>query len=80
VTGRTVTFLLIDDDKIDAMRIANPMIDACNGIKALKHLRGENGHEAVPQPRLVLLDLNIPKMDGIEFLEELQGDPCCATW
>jgi CheY-like chemotaxis protein len=82
--GRTVTVLLVDDDKVDAMavrrsfqelRIANPVIEACNGIEALDHLRGENGCARVPSPCLVLLDLNMPRMGGIEFLDELRRDP-----
>src|ERR1700722_9344510 len=84
MTGRTVTILLVDDDKIDAMavrrsfrdlHIANPVIEARNGIEALDCLRGENGSARVPSPCLVLLDLNMPRMGGIEFLDELRRDP-----
>jgi CheY-like chemotaxis protein len=82
--GSPVTILLVDDDKVDRMaikrsfrdlRIANHVIEAANGIEALEHLRGEGGHEAVPLPCLVLLDLNMPRMNGIEFLEALRADP-----
>jgi CheY-like chemotaxis protein len=41
----------------------------------LQRLRGQNGYENVPSPYLVLLDLNMPRMGGIEFLEELRSDP-----
>lgn len=80
----TVTILLVDDDMIDAMavkrsfrdlKISNPLIQAANGIEALEHLRGENGREKVQAPCLVLLDLNMPRMGGIEFLEEVRSDP-----
>jgi len=80
----TVTILLVDDDKVDAMavkrsfrelHIANPIVGARNGIEALEHLRGEDGNVKVLEPRLVLLDLNMPRMGGIEFLEELRADP-----
>ena len=80
----TVTVLLVDDDKVDtmavrrsflALNIANPVIEARNGIEALDRLRGLNGHEKVPRPCLVMLDLNMPRMGGIEFLEELRRDP-----
>lgn len=79
-----MTILLVDDDKVDAMavrrsfrqlKIANPIIEAHNGIEALDRLRGENGCERVPRPCLVLLDLNMPRMGGFEFLEELRNDP-----
>jgi CheY-like chemotaxis protein len=80
----SVTILMVDDDRVDAMaikrsvrklKIANSMIAARDGIEALEHLRGENGHEKVRSPLLVLLDLNMPRMGGIEFLEELRRDP-----
>lgn len=82
--GNTVNILLVDDDKVDVMavkrsfrelKIANPVIEARNGIEALDYLRGHNGREKVPSPCLVLLDLNMPRMGGIEFLEELRRDP-----
>jgi CheY-like chemotaxis protein len=84
MTGNTVTILLVDDDKVDVMaikrsfrnlKIANPVLEAGNGIEALQHLRGQNGYEKVPAPCLVLLDLNMPCMGGIEFLEALRADP-----
>jgi CheY-like chemotaxis protein len=80
----TVTVLLVDDDKVDTMavrrsfrelNIANPIIATRNGIEALEQLRGENGRQKVPSPYLVLLDLNMPRMGGIEFLGELRNDP-----
>ena len=81
--GNTVNILLVDDDKVDVMavkrsfrelKIANPVIEARNGIEALELLRGHNGREKVSSPCLVLLDLNMPRMGGIEFLEELRRD------
>jgi CheY-like chemotaxis protein len=83
VKGSTVHILLVDDDRVDVMavkrsfrelKIANPVTEARNGIEALEHLRGENNREKVPSPCLVLLDLNMPRMGGIEFLEELRRD------
>ena len=84
MNGKTVTILLVEDDKVDRMaikrsfrdlKIANPVVEACNGIDALEFLRGENGREKVPTPCLILLDLNMPRMGGIEFLEVLRSDP-----
>jgi CheY-like chemotaxis protein len=84
MTRKPVTILLVDDDKVDAMavkrsfeelRIDNPLIEARNGIEALARLRGQHGYEQVRSPCLILLDLNMPRMGGIEFLAELRRDP-----
>ena len=79
------TILLIEDDRVDIMtvqrafkknRITNPLHVARTGVDALNKLRGENGCEKLsPPPALILLDLNLPKMSGIEFLRELRQDP-----
>jgi CheY-like chemotaxis protein len=83
VKGDTVHILIVDDDKVDVMalkrsfrelKIANPVIEAHNGVEALDKLRGQNGYAKVPSPSLVLLDLNMPRMGGIEFLAELRRD------
>lgn len=79
----TVNLLLVEDDEVDVQglkrafsksRIANPISVARDGIEALEILRGENGHEKLPKPHLILLDLNMPRMNGIEFLEEIRSD------
>ncbi len=76
--------LLIEDDRVDVMtvqralkriRIKNPLHVARTGGKALKMLRGEGGTKLDKLPRLILLDLNLPKMSGIEFLKKLRADP-----
>lgn len=78
----SVAILLVEDDEVDVMnvqrafkknRITNPLHVAGNGLEALDMLRGE--HAVKPRPRLILLDINMPKMNGIEFLEELRADP-----
>ncbi len=74
--------LLVEDDRVDVMtvqralkknRIANPLYVARTGIDALGMLRGEG--LARVDPALILLDLNLPGMSGIEFLRELRADP-----
>ena len=78
---RTLHILLVEDDQVDVMtvrrafernKILNPLYVASNGIEALAMLRDDR----VPRDRrLVLLDLNMPGMNGIEFLRELRADP-----
>jgi len=83
---RVINILLVEDDEVDVMNmqrafkknnITNPLYFAPNGLEALAILRG--GSDLLPQipltRRLVLLDLNMPKMGGIEFLQELRSDP-----
>ena len=81
--GPTVNLLLVEDDQVDVQglkrafaksRIANPISTARDGIEALEILRGQNGHEKLAKPHLILLDLNMPRMNGIEFLEEIRKD------
>lgn len=77
--------LLVEDDKVDVMNvqrsfkkanITNPLFIAGNGLEALEILRNESETVVMPKTRrLVLLDLNMPKMGGIEFLEALRADP-----
>ena len=79
------TILLIEDDRVDIMtvqramkknQIKNPLRIARTALEALSLLRGEDGFEKIsPAPGLILLDLNLPKMSGIEFLHELRSDP-----
>ncbi len=81
-----INILLVEDDEVDVMNvrrafkkinITNPVYVATNGIEALSMLRSSNNEPPqVPTARrLILLDLNMPKMGGIEFLVELRSDP-----
>jgi CheY-like chemotaxis protein len=81
MSEKTLNILLVEDDQVDVMnvrrafeknRIANPLYVASDGLEALQMLRSG----AVPdERRLVLLDLNMPRMTGLEFLRELRADP-----
>jgi CheY-like chemotaxis protein len=82
---RPLNILLVEDDELDVMNVqrafkknnvTNPLFVAGNGVEALSMLRGADGHPPFPsERRLVLLDLNMPKMGGIEFLREVRNDP-----
>jgi CheY-like chemotaxis protein len=78
---KTLNILLVEDDQVDVMnvkrafernRIVNPLFVAGDGIAGLEMLRSGK----IPKERrLILLDLNMPRMSGIEFLKELRADP-----
>ncbi len=77
---RALNILLVDDDEVDVMtvrrafqkaNISNPVFVASNGVEALELLRSG---QIPPHRRLVLLDLNMPKMNGIELLREIRKD------
>ena len=76
---KQASILLVEDDDVDAMgvdralkkmRLANPMVRARDGIEGLALLRSGT----VSSPYIILLDLNMPRMGGLEFLEELRKD------
>jgi CheY-like chemotaxis protein len=81
--ARTVNLLLVDDDEVDVQglkrafaksHIGNPIIVARDGIEALEILRGQNGKQKIAKPHLIMLDLNMPRMNGFEFLDEIRAD------
>lgn len=81
MTDRILNILLVEDDEVAVMNvrrafrkanISNPLFVAGDGVEALEMLRGG---EVPLSGRLVLLDLNMPRMNGIEFLRELRADP-----
>ncbi|WP_235595924.1 response regulator [Mastigocoleus testarum] len=80
-----MNILLVEDDEVDIMNvrrafkkgnILNPLFIARNGLEALNMLRATEEESAVVphERRLILLDLNMPKMGGIEFLQHLRRD------
>lgn len=78
----TAPIFLVEDDEVDteavrrALRkadIGNPFISASDGVEALDILLGRNG-KSVQQPCIMLLDINMPRMNGLKLLEELRKD------
>jgi CheY-like chemotaxis protein len=74
--------LLVEDDEVDVIKVRRafeknklsyPLYVTENGLEALRFLRDRQGGGAFPG--IILLDLNTPKMNGIEFLKELRTDP-----
>ena len=80
----TLEVLVVDDDDVDIMAVRralrklgvdSPVVTAYNGLEALDVLRGTNGRERLSSPFIIVLDLNMPKMGGLAFLEEIRRDP-----
>ena len=85
MANQQLNILLVEDDEVDVMtvkrafktnHITNPLFVAADGIEALEKLRSS---EVPKGRRLVLLDLNMPRMNGIEFLQELRKDAELAS-
>jgi CheY-like chemotaxis protein len=82
MSDKEVVILLVEDDEVDQLamkrafeklKIANNLVIAEDGIEALKILRTMNGGD-MQRPYLIILDLNMPRMNGHEFLKELRAD------
>jgi CheY-like chemotaxis protein len=78
------TILLVEDNAGDVRLTREALLEADvsvdltavpDGEQALAFLRGEGAHAGVPRPDLILLDLNLPKKNGLEVLEEIKRDP-----
>ena len=83
-TSHLVEILLIEDNDGDVRltrealnegRIRNRLNVVNDGEQALAYLRRQGGHAGAPRPDLILLDLNLPRLDGREVLAEIKGDP-----
>lgn len=77
MTESTVHILLVEDDSIDAkafiramdkLRFGNPVVHARDGVEGLEKLR------TMPRPNLVILDINMPRMNGLEMLRKVRED------
>lgn len=82
---KPVTILIVDDDDVDVLgieralkklKILNPVVRAHDGIEALQILREPNG---ITRPYLILLDINMPRMNGQEMLAELRRDKTLSS-
>ena len=71
--------LLVEDDRVDAMtakralkdlNVTNPLVHTLDGEEALEHLRNDSNKK----PCVILLDLNMPKMNGFELLKIIKAD------
>lgn len=78
-----VSILMVEDDEVDIMNvqrafkkhnITNALHIAHNGEEALAMLRGIDTSKLIPMPKVILLDINMPKMNGLEFLDEIRKD------
>jgi CheY-like chemotaxis protein len=83
-----IPILLVDDNQDDVILTRHAfeklpwkveIHTASDGISALAMLRNEPPHENLPQPSIILLDLNLPRMDGRQLLRELKTDPVLRT-
>lgn len=79
----SVDVLLVEDDPADVLMvqeafeqyaIPNPLHVVADGEQALQFLRREGRYSGVPRPGLVLLDLNLPRRNGLEVLAEMRAD------
>lgn len=83
INEQKINILLVDDDDVSAESVVRslrknavdfPITLARDGMEALEILRATHPHLSIEKPYLVLLDLNMPRMNGFEFLHEVRGD------
>jgi CheY-like chemotaxis protein len=88
MNNKTIKILMIEDDEIDIMNIrrafkknnvTNPLHVTNNGIEALDYLIDLVENSPSKMPKIILLDLNMPKMGGIEFLRKLRQNKNLKT-
>jgi len=81
--GKPLNILLVEDDDGDAKamerafikaRIANPIVRVVDGVDALDLLKGTNGKTKIPSPNILIVDLNMPRMNGIQLVQAIRAD------
>lgn len=81
--SKPLNILLVEDDDGDAKalqrafqkaKIANKILRAVDGMDALDILKGRNGKEKMSSPHILLVDLNMPRMNGIQLVQALRED------
>lgn len=86
--AKSITILLVEDNPADVdlvreafadAKISNHLYVCEDGIDTLDFLYQRNGYEDAPQPDLVMLDLNLPRMGGIEVMQEIAKDENLRT-
>ena len=87
-TGRPIDILLVEDNPGDVRltveglkesKVRNNLHVARDGVEAMEFLHREGQHTSAVRPDLILLDLNLPRMDGREVLAEIKSDPTLKT-
>ena len=82
--GHAAEILLVEDNAGDARlteealrdgKVRNNLHHVSDGVEALAFLRRQGQYADAPRPDLILLDLNMPKKDGCDVLEEMKADP-----
>jgi CheY-like chemotaxis protein len=81
---RPIEVLLVEDDAGDVLmtrealregKVLNRLSVVTDGVEALDYLRGQEPFADATRPDLILLDLNLPRRDGRQVLEDVKGDP-----